>query len=159
PVAGNVGRGVAPTVRLSRLRSPGWGIAAMSPVVHDSRLVGISHPELVPRGDDSALRTSRGRSDATPEARSVRHGERETPRGLQVVARGDELPGAQTGPHADHVSSPHRPSGAATVGVPCTHGRDSAGDEADTAPRTEGLADSSIRDLVCLRNEVGRLTL
>src|SRR2546428_833831 len=127
-------------VRAGRLRSPRRRTTALRPARHDSGLRGISDPEPVACRDDPALRTSHRGSDQTQEARSVRDGEGETPRRVQVVARRDELSGPQTSAYASHVPASHRPGRAEQVGVPCTHGCDPAGDEADPAPRAEGLA-------------------
>src|SRR5437867_913856 len=80
------------------------------------------------------------------EARSVRHGERETPRGVQVVARGDELSGPQTSSHASHVPPHRRPRGPEQVGIPCAHGCDSAGGKTDSALGAQGLADRGRAD-------------
>src|SRR5207245_10611657 len=99
--------------------------------------------------------THRGESKKARDARSVRPGEGEAPRGIRVVARRNGLPGAQTSAHAGHVSSTHRPRSPEQVGVPCAHGRDPAGHEANPAPGTQGLADLSITPHHMCEEEVG----
>src|SRR6059036_2542762 len=114
----------------------------MRPADDHSGIPGVPDPQPLARGDHPALRTSRRESREAREARSVWHGEREAPRGVRVVARGNGLPAAQTSAHPGHVPPAHRPRRPEQVGVPCAHGRDPAGDETDSAPGTQGLADA-----------------
>src|SRR5437870_12053623 len=115
----------------------------MRPVDHHPGLPGLPNSQPLPCGDDPALRTSRGESHPAREARSVRHGEGKTPRGLRVITRRDGLSGAQTKSHAGYVPPTHRPRSPEQMGVPCAHGRDPAGDETDSALGTQGLAISA----------------
>src|SRR2546422_11616288 len=114
----------------------------MRPVDHHSGLSGLPDPQPLPCGDDPALRTSRGEGHQAREERSLGHGEREAPRGIRVITSRDGLSGAQTKSHTGYVPPTHRPRGPEQVGVPCAHGRDPAGDETDSAPGTQGLADA-----------------
>src|SRR2546428_14177745 len=114
----------------------------MRPAHDHSDIPGLPDSQPLACGDYRALRTSRCESHQARKARSVRHGEGEAPRGVRVIARRDGLSGAQTNSHAGHVPPTHRPRGPEQVGVPCAHGRDPAGDETDSAPGTQGLADA-----------------
>src|SRR3989441_5720046 len=129
-------------LRPGRLRSPRRGTAAMRPADDHSGIPGVPDSQPLACGNHPALRTPRGESHQAREARSIRHGEGEAPRGVRVIACRDGLSGAQTSAHPGHVSSTHRPRGPEQVGVPCAYGRDPAGDETDSALGTQGLADA-----------------
>src|SRR2546430_10987914 len=115
----------------------------MRPVDHHPGLPGLPDCQPLPCGDDPALRTARGESHPAREARSVRHGEGKTPRGVRVITRRDGLSGAQTKSHTGHVPPTHRPRSPEQMGVPCAHGRDPPGDETNSALGTKELAISA----------------